>query len=60
MEGFTPRQIVFFIAAMLVAGAVTAWGTTYVLERFVLSDPTDPLTKHGGLSPGQRLGQGTR
>jgi hypothetical protein len=38
---------------MVAATAITIEGTYYVLHRFVLSDPNDPLTKAGGLSPEQ-------
>jgi hypothetical protein len=60
MGDFSTRQIVLFVIALLVAGALTAWGTTYVLERFVLVDLSDPLTKQGGLSPAQEIGIGKK
>jgi hypothetical protein len=53
MENFTARQIVIVIAALLISGGLTAWGTVYVLRTFVLADPNDPLTRQGGLSPVQ-------
>jgi hypothetical protein len=53
MENFTIRQIIILIAALLIGGGLTAWGTVYVLRTFVLQDPNDPLTRQGGLSPAQ-------
>jgi hypothetical protein len=53
MENFTARQIVILIAALLISGALTAWGTVYALRTFVLADPNDPVIKQGGLSPAQ-------
>ncbi len=32
MESFTTRQIVTLIAALLISGGLTAWGTVYVLR----------------------------
>jgi hypothetical protein len=55
MENFTIRQIIILIAALLVSGGLTAWGTVYVLRTFVLADPNDPLTRQGGLSPAQTI-----
>jgi hypothetical protein len=60
MGDFSTRQVVLLVVALLIAGALTAWGTTYVLERFVLGDPSDPLTKQGGLSPDQAIGIGKK
>jgi hypothetical protein len=37
----------------MIAGALTAWGTKAVLDRYVLYDPNDPLIKQGGLSQQQ-------
>jgi hypothetical protein len=55
MEKFTARQIFILIAALLVSGGLTAWGTVYVLRTFVLADPNDPLIRQGGLSPAQLI-----
>lgn len=60
METFTTRQIALCVVALLITGALTAWGTTYVLEKYVLSNLTDPITKHGGLSPAQQIGHGAK
>jgi hypothetical protein len=50
---FSTREIVLFVLVMILATALTIWGTFYVLETFVLGNPNDPLTKSGGLSPMQ-------
>lgn len=55
MEKFRTSQIVLFVLALLVAGAVVSWGTKALLERYVLYDASDPLQK-GGLSPTRRIG----
>jgi hypothetical protein len=57
MENFTSRQIMLLVLGLVIAGILTAWGTVFVLERYVLQDPTDPLTKQGGLSPAQSIGK---
>ena len=52
---FSRRSIAGFAAAMLVATVLTVMGTFYVLHRFVLDNPADPLTKAGGLRPSQKV-----
>jgi hypothetical protein len=39
---------------MIAAVVLTIEGTYLVLNTFVLHDPSDPLTKAGGLSPEER------
>jgi hypothetical protein len=39
------RTIALLVLAVVVAAAVTVEATYFVLERFVLHDPNDPLTK---------------
>jgi hypothetical protein len=51
---FTGRQILLFVIALLVAGALVSLGTVYVLQS-ILRDPTDPLERQGGLAPGQGI-----
>jgi hypothetical protein len=42
---FITRQIVLFVLALLVAGAVISWGTKIIFEAYVLNDASDPLQK---------------
>jgi hypothetical protein len=48
------RAIALLVLAVVVAAAVTVEVTYFVLDRFVLHDPNDPLTKAGGLSQDQK------
>jgi hypothetical protein len=41
---------VLFVLVMILATALTVWGTFYVLKSFVLGNPSDPVTKAGGPS----------
>ena len=43
------------VMALIVATALTIFTTYYVLHRFVLDDPNDPLTKRGGLEANQDI-----
>jgi hypothetical protein len=52
-QEFSRRSIVGFVAGMVVATVLTVMGTFYVLHRFVLDNPADPLTRAGGVQPGQ-------
>jgi hypothetical protein len=49
---FSSRTIVLVILA-LIAAALTIEGTYLILNAFVLHDPSDPLTKAGGISSEQ-------
>ena len=52
-QEFSRRSIAVFVAGMVVATVLTVMGTFYVLHRFVLDNPADPLTKAGGLRPAE-------
>jgi hypothetical protein len=52
-QEFSRRSIAGFAVAMVVATVLTVMGTFYVLHRFVLDNPADPLTRAGGLRPDQ-------
>ena len=54
-QEFSRRSIAGFVAGILVATVLTVMGTFYLLHRFVLDNPADPLTKAGGLRPSQKL-----
>jgi hypothetical protein len=49
-SNFSKREIVHFVPVMILATALTVWGTFYVLKSFVLGNPSDPVTKAGGPS----------
>jgi hypothetical protein len=55
MDSFTLRQILVFLCALLLAALLVAAGTIYVLQKFVLFDPTDPSSRQGGPSPSQQI-----
>jgi hypothetical protein len=48
MEDLTGRQIALFVAALIIVGALVSWGKLSVLQKLVLNDSTDPITKQGG------------
>jgi hypothetical protein len=54
-QQFSRRSIAAFVAGMVAATILTVMGTYYVLHRFVLDNPADPLTKAGGLQPSQKI-----
>jgi hypothetical protein len=54
VESFSTRQTLIWIFALLVGGALTAWGTISA-ARYLLADFSDPLTKQDGLSPVQAV-----
>ena len=54
-QEFSRRSIAGFAAGMVVATILPVMGTYYVLHRFVLDDPADPLTRAGGLRSSQTV-----
>ena len=54
-QAFSKRSIAAFVVGMVVATVLTVMGTYYVLHRFVLDNPADPLTRAGGLRPSQTV-----
>jgi hypothetical protein len=44
-SNFSKREIVLFVLVMILATALTVWGTFYVLKTFVLGNPSDPTRK---------------
>ena len=53
--GFTKRDVAIGAIAMILATGLTVFGTNYVLHKFVLDNPNDPLTRQGGLKPEQQI-----
>ena len=52
MDRFTGRQIVLFVIAFVIAGAIVSMGYHLHLRKVVIiGDPNDPLNRQGGLSP---------
>jgi hypothetical protein len=49
-EGFTRRDVVIGVIALIVAAVLTVEGMYYVLRTFVVARP-DPLYLQGGLKP---------
>jgi hypothetical protein len=57
MESLTTRQIVMFVIALLIAGALTVWGTVFVVDRYLLENPDGTPARQGGLLPPQSTGK---
>jgi hypothetical protein len=56
MFGFTKREVLIFVTALLLVTLFCVSVTIYVLQYYiVLHDPADPLVKQGGLKPEQEI-----
>jgi hypothetical protein len=53
-EGFTRRDVVIGVIALIVASVLTVESVYYVLRTFVVTRP-DPLYLQGGLKPTQGI-----
>jgi hypothetical protein len=53
-EKISNRTIALLVFAVVAATALTVEVTYFILDRFVLHNPNDPLTKARGLSPAQK------
>jgi hypothetical protein len=49
VKKMSKRKIILLVLAVVVAAALTVEVTYLILDRFVLHDPNDPLTKADGL-----------
>jgi hypothetical protein len=50
------RDIIVVALGLLVATVLTIVATVYVVDNYLAPfDPSDPLTKQGGLKPGQDI-----
>jgi hypothetical protein len=54
MYKFTKREIAMIVAAFLITGALTVWGTIFLIDKFIFDHSDDPIVKAGGLNPKQR------
>jgi hypothetical protein len=53
---FSMREILVFVAGMVLATVLTVLGTFYFLRNYILlHDSRDPLVKQGGLRPSQEI-----
>ena len=56
MFGESTKEVLLWIAGLLVATAITILGAFYVVDHFLAPhDPTDPLTSKGGLDRQQSI-----
>ena len=53
-EEYGKRDLAIIVALLLIAGALTAWGTVYLVNTYVIGKSDDPISKAGGLNPDQR------
>ncbi|WP_168207249.1 hypothetical protein [Tardiphaga sp. vice278] len=56
MDQNDKRGVLLIIGAMLIAGALVAWGTVAGLENYLAgARASDPLAKAGGLNDQQKM-----
>ncbi len=54
-EGFSKREIVGFVVALIVVCVLSGWGGIFVVKKYIIGDRDDPLARAGGLKPLQEL-----
>jgi hypothetical protein len=54
-DGLTKRDVAMFCVVMIIAAVLAVMATYYIIQSVLPSDPSDPLTKAGGLKPGQTI-----
>jgi hypothetical protein len=50
---FSKREITAIIVATIVVCAVSAWGTLRLIDKYLIGQRDDPLTRAGGLKADQ-------
>jgi hypothetical protein len=54
-DGISKREIAAFVGAIIVICALSAWGSIFVIKKYVIGERDDPLARAGGLSPQQTI-----
>jgi hypothetical protein len=54
-EGFSKRDFVTLIGALIVVCGLSAWGSLFVIKKYVIGERDDPLYRAGGLKPKQEI-----
>jgi hypothetical protein len=52
-DDFSKQEIAVILATIIVVCAVSAWGSIYVIQKYLIGERDDPLARAGGLKPGQ-------
>lgn len=55
MFGLSKREVLAVIGMLIIVCGLTAWGTVYVIQKYVLGVRDDPLARAGGLKPSQAI-----
>jgi hypothetical protein len=51
MGDFSKRELATLIGALVVLCAFSAWGSIFVIKKYVIGERDDPLYRAGGLQP---------
>jgi len=54
-DGFSKREFIAVLGAVIIACALSAWGAVYVIQKYVIGERDDPLARAGGLKPEQMI-----
>jgi hypothetical protein len=54
-DAFSKRELVAIIGAIFVVCALSAWGSIFVIKKYVIGERDDPLYRAGGLNPDQAI-----
>jgi hypothetical protein len=57
MFDLSKREILNIIGTLIIVCVLIAWGTIFVIQKYVLGERDDPLARAGGLKPEQALGK---
>jgi hypothetical protein len=57
MFDLTKREILIIIGALVIICGLTAWGTVFVIQKYVIGERDDPIARAGGLRPSQATGR---
>jgi hypothetical protein len=56
LEFFSKRDIAILVVAFIILCALSAGGSVFVINHYVIGERDDPLARAGGLKPEQAIG----
>jgi hypothetical protein len=54
-EDISKRDLAAIASALIVVCALSAWGSIFVIKKYILGDRADPLARAGGLNLQQSI-----
>jgi hypothetical protein len=54
-EDLSKRDIAAIASALIIVCVLSAWGSIFIIKKYVIGERDDPLARAGGLRSGQTI-----